>query len=139
MYSRQRPTPFVLCNPLTLSLNLASIASMPRELPGLYWDEDRQRYFPLSSARRPHVTAQSSSHPHTKPQSVPPANRDSHNCKRHKIRALLRASEDARSSLHTGHKNKLMQYVPSDRYIFYKVLDVTTSDPLWPTARYRAH
>ncbi|OAX42146.1 hypothetical protein K503DRAFT_734273 [Rhizopogon vinicolor AM-OR11-026] len=86
---------------------------MPRELPGLYWDEERQRYFPLSSARSPCASASTTSHhrDRTKPQAAPKATRNFHDSKRHKIRTLLRANEDARSSLRTSYKNKLMHQI----------------------------
>ncbi|KAG1745878.1 uncharacterized protein EDB91DRAFT_129480 [Suillus paluster] len=93
---------------------------MPRELPGLYWDEEKQRYFPLSSTRRPHIVPPSTSHLPTKPQSAPPkATGDSHNDpgKRRKTRSLLRASEDARSSLRTAHKNKLMHQISCSQVV----------------------
>ncbi|KAG0704250.1 hypothetical protein DFH29DRAFT_912536 [Suillus ampliporus] len=84
---------------------------MPRELPGLYWDEEKQRYFPLSSTQRSRIATASTSHLPTKPP--PNATGDSHNInvKRHKIRSLLRANEDARSSLRAAHKNKLMHQI----------------------------
>lgn len=87
---------------------------MPQELPGLYWDEEKQRYFPLASSRRPQAVGPSTLHPPTKPQSLaaPQATGESHNLKRHRTRSLLRAREDARFSFRTAHKNKLMQYVP---------------------------
>ncbi|KAG1748732.1 WD40-repeat-containing domain protein [Suillus lakei] len=85
---------------------------MPRDLPGLYWDEEKQRYFSLASSRRPQVAGPSTFHPPTKQQSVPQApTGESHNLKRHRNRSLLRAREDARSSFRTTHKNKLMHQV----------------------------
>ena len=40
----------------------------PRQLPGLYWDEERQRYFPITSRRMgapiPNNVASSSKQPH---------------------------------------------------------------------------
>ncbi|KAG1774887.1 hypothetical protein EV702DRAFT_1121669 [Suillus placidus] len=82
---------------------------MPRELPGLYWDEEKQRYFPLASSRRPQVAGPSTLHPPTRPQSAPQARGESHNLKRHRNRSLLRAREDAKFSFRTTHKNKLIQ------------------------------
>ncbi|KAG2155918.1 uncharacterized protein EDB93DRAFT_1247559 [Suillus bovinus] len=86
---------------------------MPRELPGLYWDEEKQRYFPLASSRRPQVAGPSTSYLPTKLQSLaaPQATGESYNLNKHRPRALLRAREDARSSFRATHKNKLMQYV----------------------------
>ncbi|KAG2342166.1 hypothetical protein BDR05DRAFT_1026920 [Suillus weaverae] len=82
---------------------------MPRELPGLYWDEEKQRYFPLASSRRPQIASPSTLHPPTRPQSAPQATGESHNLKRHRNRSLLRAMEEARFSFRTTHKNKLIQ------------------------------
>lgn len=88
---------------------------MPQELPGLYWDEEKQRYFPLASSRRPQAVGPSTLHPPTtgKPQSLaaPQATGESHNLKRHRNRSLLRAREDARFSFRTAHKNKLMHQI----------------------------
>ncbi|KAG2086307.1 hypothetical protein BD769DRAFT_1373719 [Suillus cothurnatus] len=81
---------------------------MPRELPGLYWDEKKQRYFPLALSRRPQVVGPSTLHPPTKPQTAP---QESHNLKRQRNRSLLRAREDARFSFRTSHKSKLIQCV----------------------------
>ncbi|KAG1855844.1 hypothetical protein C8R48DRAFT_608556 [Suillus tomentosus] len=82
---------------------------MPQELPGLYWDEEKQRYFSLASSRRPQAVGPSTLHPPTtgKPQSLaaPQATGESHNLKRHRNRSLLRAREDARFSFRTAHKN----------------------------------
>ncbi|KAG1872376.1 hypothetical protein DFJ58DRAFT_436736 [Suillus subalutaceus] len=85
---------------------------MPRELPGLYWDEEKQRYFPLASSRRLQVVGPSTLHPPTKAQSAPQTTGESHNLKRHLgNRSLLRTKEDARFSFRTTHKNKLMHQI----------------------------
>ncbi|KAG2127887.1 hypothetical protein BD769DRAFT_1459840 [Suillus cothurnatus] len=81
---------------------------MPRELPGLYWDEEKQRYFPLALSRRPQVVGPSTLHPPTKPQTAP---QESHNLKRQRNRSLLRAREDARFSFRTSHKSKLIHQI----------------------------
>ncbi|KAG2151315.1 hypothetical protein DEU56DRAFT_545388 [Suillus clintonianus] len=95
---------------------------MPQELPGLYWDEEKQRYFPLTSrSRRPQVAGPtgSTSHPptHWQPHSASQATGESQNWKRHRIRSLLRASEDARSSLRTSHTNKLMHQISCSQVV----------------------
>lgn len=79
---------------------------MPRELPGLYWDEEKQRYFPLTSSRRSQVVGPNTS---TKLQSAPQARTGE--SKRHRNRSLLRAREDARLSFRTTHKDKLMHQI----------------------------
>lgn len=84
---------------------------MPRQLPGLYWDEEKQRYFPLASSRRPQIAGPSTLHPPTRPQSAPLATGESHNLTRHRNRSLLRAKEDARFSFRTSHKSKLMHQI----------------------------
>lgn len=66
---------------------------MPRPLPGLFWDHDRQRYFPLA-ARQTH------SEPVATSQQTPPT-------RVNRTHALA----DLRSVLHTAHRDALIQYV----------------------------
>lgn len=70
---------------------------MPVDLPGLYWDEARQRYFPLSSA----PPSSRASIPHeTKDRAVAPR------------KAGRRLFAHLHSSLWTPHKDRLIEYVP---------------------------
>ncbi|KAH7885250.1 hypothetical protein F5I97DRAFT_1352687 [Phlebopus sp. FC_14] len=70
---------------------------MPRDLPGLYWDEQRQRYFPLSS--RPaiaHAKGAAPSGPQPKPQdtaSTTMRGRSSTSRAFSRIRSVVRSAE----------------------------------------------
>ena len=84
---------------------------MPRELPGLYWDHEKNRYFPLSSkpkpkvdvepTRAPHHTRRAIDTDHSSDQGYPEA---------HKRHAHYRAVEQLKVSLRSVDKERAIQY-----------------------------
>lgn len=52
----------------------SSAIKMPRELPGMYFDEERNRYFPLSA--KPYIQAKIPTAVKTSTQSAPPTSTD---------------------------------------------------------------
>lgn len=70
---------------------------MPRELPGMRWDNDRQRYFPLASPQIP-----TRLQPDLAPVTIKRSRR---------LLASYRALSDLRSVCRTVHKDALIQSV----------------------------
>ncbi|KIJ62608.1 hypothetical protein HYDPIDRAFT_30208 [Hydnomerulius pinastri MD-312] len=108
---------------------------MPRDLPGMYWDEQRQRYFPLasrpanfrSSAAPMPAPAKPASEPQQNMQVPPDALSGSHSMKRRPRSAPHHVLAELRSVSRTAQKDRLIhiRVMRIDSRVLY---DVWTAD-----------
>ncbi|KAI0357498.1 hypothetical protein OH77DRAFT_106624 [Trametes cingulata] len=111
-------------------LNFGIVSTMPRDLPGMYWDEEKQRYFPLSS--RP---AGGGGSAHARP-TPPPV--DSESLSQPKRRRKRKPVDRDPESPSRGHGRSL-HTADSERASLWRVSTVLAGAPSFTTRRRCTH